>query len=301
MAGGSGGSSGEVHIDEDGPAEVTVVGPVEILDPCRDIEQVLLTDEGTNPDTDFLRTYEYACDGTLIGFTDTLLDGTTGYAPVGPIVVTVQSAATRDIEQVVLCDTVGPFVRRYRYNPDGSFQGFLNLTLAGAPYVPVGAVVVCADVVSNFPSDREVAVLCDTVGAFLRRYNVTSAGVVTATDTTLNGVTPYVPVGAVGVCGGAATPGENTTSIIVTRIFDATAPANTRATSTLARRVTFIYTSDNSTLAERPTINGIPVQLVGNDNPVTVILGSLHSAVDLPVFTFVTRKAGEDALVIEEF
>lgn len=259
---------------------VTVDGSIDVGNPCSDIELVLLTDEGTDPDTDFLRTYEYDCAGDLVGFTDTLLDGSTGYAPIGPIVVTVQAAATRDIEQEILCDdqgggTIVPFVRRYRYNTNGTFQSFLNLTLAGAAYVPLGAVIrcsavtvaslplpagaatnasqrddefqvlcdstptaflrryrtdpagvvtitnttldgttafapvgaigSCSDSIASFPSDREVVVLCDTVTSFLRRYNVTSAGVVTATDTTLNGVTPYVTVGAVAVCPTGAT------------------------------------------------------------------------------------------------
>lgn len=53
--------------------------------------------------------------------------------------------------------------------------------------------------------DRELAVLCDDDGAgtltpFLRRYSVTDAGATTATDTELDGVTPYAVAGTVVRC-----------------------------------------------------------------------------------------------------
>lgn len=55
----------------------------------------------------------------------------------------------------------------------------------------------------SFPAaseiDSEIKVLCDTVGKFLRRYDTTN-GVVTTVNTTLDGVTAYVPVGAVTEC-----------------------------------------------------------------------------------------------------
>jgi len=66
--------------------------------------------------------------------------------------------------------------------------------------------------VGNFPSDRELEVLCDAGAAntvFLRRYNVTPAGVVTSTDTLLDGTTAYVPVGPVVVCASGGSTGDD--------------------------------------------------------------------------------------------
>ncbi|MER5904309.1 hypothetical protein ABT150_30115 [Streptomyces mirabilis] len=51
------------------------------------------------------------------------------------------------------------------------------------------------------PNDAEYEILCDNNGAFIRRYTLTAGGALSTTDTTLDGVTPYVPVGTVARCG----------------------------------------------------------------------------------------------------
>lgn len=51
------------------------------------------------------------------------------------------------------------------------------------------------------PNDAEYEILCDNNGAFIRRYTLTAGGALSTTDTTLDGVTPYVPVGSVVRCG----------------------------------------------------------------------------------------------------
>ena len=114
-----------------------------------------------------------------------------------------------DREFEVLCDTVGSFLRRYSVSSTGVVT-VVNTTLDGTTaYIPVGAVGTCNPTVA----DREFEVLCDTVGSFLRRYSVSSAGVVTTTDTTLDGTTAYVPVGAIGVCKIDANPVINSTLV----------------------------------------------------------------------------------------
>ncbi|MEU5834474.1 hypothetical protein ABZ820_12490 [Streptomyces diacarni] len=65
--------------------------------------------------------------------------------------------------------------------------------------------------VSIAGTDQELLPLCDTaedgtVTPFLRRFATSPAGTVTATDTTLDGVTPYSPAGTVGMC--TALPAE---------------------------------------------------------------------------------------------
>lgn len=48
--------------------------------------------------------------------------------------------------QEVVCDTVGPFIRRVTLNAEtNAVISTTNLTLAGAAYVPVGAVGLCSD------------------------------------------------------------------------------------------------------------------------------------------------------------
>jgi hypothetical protein len=286
---------------------VTIDGTVDVGNPCSDIEQVLLTDEGTDPDTDFLRTYEYDCDGDIVGFTDTLLDGSTGYAPVGPIVVTVQAAATRDIEQEVLCDdqgggTIVPFVRRYRYNPNGTFQGFLNLTLAGAPYVPLGTVIRCVDVavIESDCADVEFLDLIDcTQTAFLRRIDHACDGTVTVVDTELDGTTLYVACDPVRFASEGALQSGAGGPAIVTRV---TSLAN-YTTSVTTRRVTLIWTGNAASIGNRVALQinaGAFVALVNEAG--LIIFGDLASPDQMGyTITIDVNQAADDVTVIEEF
>jgi hypothetical protein len=62
-------------------------------------------------------------------------------------------------------------------------------------------------VVVTEQQDVEILVLCDeTPTTFLRtiRYDAETGAVLTVVNTTLDGVTPFVPIGAIGVCGGGA-------------------------------------------------------------------------------------------------
>ncbi|MGC4947705.1 hypothetical protein ACLQ2N_16105 [Streptomyces sp. DT224] len=56
--------------------------------------------------------------------------------------------------------------------------------------------------------DDEYEVLCDEDGSFLRRYS-TADGATVTTDTELDGVTAYTPIGDVVRCGAAPAPAAN--------------------------------------------------------------------------------------------
>ncbi|MYR62700.1 hypothetical protein GTY54_43035 [Streptomyces sp. SID625] len=113
----------------------------------------------------------------------------------------------------VLCDfgatdtaTGGPvqFLRKYvqtvDVNGNPRVDARRDFRLDGsAVYLPVGPVGTCKDA----GRDEEVLVLCDsTPTRFLRRYNYDSStgALLGIVDTTLDGATPFTPVGAVGVC-----------------------------------------------------------------------------------------------------
>jgi hypothetical protein len=183
--------------DENIGGSVTISSGTVNVGNRRDIFAEILCDTvGT-----FLRRFQED-DAGVVTIVNTTLDGTTVYVPVGAVArcdgnVTVDNQF--DDEYQVLCDTVTSFVRRYRTDLAGAIT-VTNLTLAGGAYVPVGAVGSCSDTVNNFPSGREFVILCDNAGPFLRRFNTTSAGVVTATDTLLDGTTAYVSVGTVSAC-----------------------------------------------------------------------------------------------------
>jgi hypothetical protein len=56
--------------------------------------------------------------------------------------------------------------------------------------------------------DDEYEILCDDVGAFLRRYS-TEDGATVVTDTELDGTTDYTPTGTVVRCGAETAPAAN--------------------------------------------------------------------------------------------
>lgn len=64
--------------------------------------------------------------------------------------------------------------------------------------------------ISTQPSDctpipAQVIVLCDANGQFMRHYQRTAGGSVTVVDTTLDGVTTYLPTGGIKQCGATST------------------------------------------------------------------------------------------------
>ncbi|MEW2568321.1 hypothetical protein [Streptomyces sp. NPDC047070] len=86
----------------------------------------------------------------------------------------------------------------------------------------------CSTSGSSGGDDAEVLVLCDVDGAvstpFLRHLVYTDGtGLPTVTDTALDGSTPYVPAGTVGVCAGAAVePGVDVELLPMCVVDDAT-------------------------------------------------------------------------------
>ena len=195
-----------------------------------DVEQEILCDDGFDPPVSFLRIYEWT-EGTNTSVTDVELDGVTPYVLTGDAVLCATEIDNfpADAEYEILCDDdtdpPTPFLRRY----DVDSVGAVTITDTGVdgttPYVVAGSAVVCAvDIafpdtitvdgtvdIGNWRDDAEFEVLCDfpplfpgaSIVQFLRRYDVDDAGVVTTTDTEIDGVTPYVPSvgGQVGSCG----------------------------------------------------------------------------------------------------
>lgn len=109
-----------------------------------DAESQILCD---STPTRFLRTYTYGPTGAVTGFTDTTLAGA-AFAPVGAVGVCAQTVqADTDFVEEVLCDSQGtPFIRLFRFNSvTGVLVSTTNTTLAGAAFVPVGAVGLCSD------------------------------------------------------------------------------------------------------------------------------------------------------------
>lgn len=187
----------------DGSGPVTVDGSVALTNQFDD-EYQLLCDTVTS----FLRRLRTDSAGVVTVANFTLAGG--AYVPVGavsPCSTTVGNF--RDDEYVVLCDTVTSFLRRFRSDAAGAVT-VTDLTLAGAAYVPVGAVALCATsaTITN-RRDLFAEILCDTVTNFLRRYTVNDAGVVTITNTTLDGTTAYVPVGPIVACAAGGAGGDD--------------------------------------------------------------------------------------------
>lgn len=125
-----------------GGAPYVVGGPVASCAAIDTEPQVLCDVSATGVSTPFLRRYSYSAAGLLVGTNDTQLNGSTGYAPTG----TVMNCFGRDAESEVLCDSSAvpnQFVRTYTYSAAGVVTGFTDATLAGAPFVPTGAVGRC--------------------------------------------------------------------------------------------------------------------------------------------------------------
>lgn len=183
------------------PAAISIVDCPGDADTANGLDaevQILCDANGTR----FLRRYVYNSQtGAIASFTDTTLDGSTAFAPVGA--VGVCPSTIRDSESFILCSsTPAPgtqFVRTRVYNDLGVVVATVDTTLTGAAFVP-GVVSVCATTVTP-DTDFLSQVLCDTVGSFLQlqRYNSQTGVLVSTTNLTLTGAA-YVPVGAIGAC-----------------------------------------------------------------------------------------------------
>lgn len=171
------------------------------------MNDVILCDlQGDGSLVSFLRKYVQTWSEVLGAQVTELADFTLA-SPATPYTVTgtVTSCTPRDSESVLLCDSaVVPvrFLRTYVYAPSGAVVSFFDTTLAGAPFVPTGAVGACVVTTSSTDFDFLEEVLCDSNGtAFIRRFTFNSStGAVSATaDLTFAGGV-FVPVGAVGTC-----------------------------------------------------------------------------------------------------
>lgn len=144
-------------------------------------------------------------DGTVL-----LVDQEDGHT-VAPADV-VECAAAGDSELVELCDNNGTFLRRYLMDAAGDVVGSLDLTLAGAPYVPVGPVTYgCTDPTAT----AQIIASCDDVGSqqFITGPNLLvngdferSSGLAASSVAGPGWVTSYVACGPnifAGPCGAA--------------------------------------------------------------------------------------------------
>lgn len=181
------------------PVGTITVCPTDTSTPDNDM-QVLCDRQADGSLVALVRDYHRDGVGQINGFTDYTLGGAP-YTVTG----TVQSCVPRVSSSQILCDSAATpvrFLRTYVYGPTGAVASFTDTTLAGAPFVPTGAIGVCATTVQS-DTDFVEEVLCDSNGtAFIRlfRFNSTTGTLISTTNTTLAGAA-FAPVGAVGICG----------------------------------------------------------------------------------------------------
>lgn len=180
------------------PVGTVTTCPADVDQPDADL--VVLCDVQANGTAvPFVRDFRRDELNAITGFTNYTLAGAP-YVPTG----TVGQCQPRDSESVILCDSAANpnrFIRTYTYNAAGAVTGATDTTLAGAPFVPTGAVGVCAQTVQS-DTDFVEEVLCDSNGtAFIRlfRFNSATGVLISTTNTTLAGAA-FAPVGTVGIC-----------------------------------------------------------------------------------------------------
>ncbi|MDX2643494.1 hypothetical protein PV341_07875 [Streptomyces sp. PA03-1a] len=169
--------------------------------------------------TPFLRTLTYDCDGALTSSADTALDGATTYTPTGTVGVCPASVEEPgvDVELLPMCvvdNASGGIIQRIlaevRYDTETGDRlsvNYVDPITWGPVALPGGTHLdVCPEEQPEPSPDVAVIPLCDLVdGAepvpFLRHLvYLPGADTPTVLDTGLDGVTPYAPVGLVGVC-----------------------------------------------------------------------------------------------------
>lgn len=102
-------------------------------------------------------------------------------------------------------------------------------------------------------ADQEFLPLCDvaddgTSTPFLRRFATSPAGTVTATDTQLDGVTPYAPTGTVGMCSTPAEPVDVQTHGVENTAWDLADNAGTQSVTVLVYAGTVTVATAEGTL-----------------------------------------------------
>lgn len=228
----------------------------------RTLFDVLLCDFGAldaqgRPVT-FMRKFVQSLSATLQGqvnsHRDFLSDGTGTYAVVGPV-GDCASGSTVDREAACWTTTAGGttvFTGTIRHDDSLPAPGWLlfnqNQTpvpaaTPGLTFVPCGGTAAAGST-----QDAEVLLLCDsTPTRFLRRINTDPTGaVVSVINTTLDGTTPFGPVGAVGVC---------TTPTATDFDFDQIILCDANGTSFI-RRYTFNSTTGAVTATTNLTLAG---------------------------------------------
>jgi hypothetical protein len=184
---------------DDPSVPYTPVAPVDCTYGCPESETVTLCDE----EGPFLRRYTWL-QGTAT-YEDFALDGITPHVVTGTVGTCDQAAASATCVDTVCrtrCDdTDGDGQADATYSELWCVQGDGTAELVltyqddpSAPYTPVAPV----DCEYASPAS-EVLTLCDEVGPFLRRYSWLGDAA-SFEDVALDGATPYVVTGTVGVC-----------------------------------------------------------------------------------------------------
>lgn len=122
------------------PVGTITVCPTDIGQPDRDM-QLMCDVQANGTVVPLVRDYVRDPNGVIVSFNDYTPDGDP-YVATG----TVSVCIPRDVETLTVCDNNGPFLRTFTYAPAGFVTGFVDTTIAGAPYVPVGPVTYgCTD------------------------------------------------------------------------------------------------------------------------------------------------------------
>jgi hypothetical protein len=180
-----------------------------------------------------------------------------GIVPSG---YTIVICPDTQISDEILCDAGNAnhqFLRVYVNSPVSSGNSVLwNLELDGTTlYVPVGPVGICS---AGDTRDSELQLLCDaTPTRFLRKYlyDGETGAFVGVVNTTLDGTTPFAPVGAVGIC---TTPTATDFDFVVLELCDNNGGFLRRLTFNSSTGV--VTSTVNTTLAG---VNYVPVGTVG--------------------------------------
>lgn len=238
----------------DGLTPYVPVGTVRVCDGCSAtvLGQVCVTSTDF-PGLALPATAVQACDGTV-----TYLNAGTGIAWPNTTGVVICPPPNQQWEEI-LCDAG---------NANARFRRVYNLTSLGSvvlydedldsgSYAVVGPAVSCSP--ASTSRDEELIILCDaTPTRFLRRYNydAVTGALVSTVNTTLDGVTPFAPVGAVGVC---TTAIASDFDFVVTTLCDANGTA-------FLQRLTFNSSTGAVTSTTNTTLTGAafaPVAPVG--------------------------------------
>lgn len=207
-------------------------------------------------------------------------------------------ASGADTEVLTLCDdgpaVPVPFLRRINFDTTGAVTGVVDTDLNGiTPYVVTGDAVVCGGVEAA-GRDEELLVLCDaTPTRFLRRYNYdsTTGALVSIVNTTLDGSTPFAPVGAVGVC---------TTAIASDFDFLSTVLCDANGTQFI-QRLTFNSATGAVTATTNTTLTGgafVPVGAVSLcSNCCPAVVGSGCTSTGSGFYTAIRSTTGTISLI----